>query len=377
MPHTTLSRRLTLAGLVLAALACNGCVYTRLFYFNDPKLDAPTYFDKRVVAPSPDPAPFARSARELDPPLTPAERKHYRSFDRLLESENTRAFVVVHDDEIVYERYFHGITSDTELPAFSMSKTYAAVLLGRAVENGLIPSLDQHLVTYVPELAGKPGYADITLDELVRMTSGIDFDETTLAGPLFYYATNLRRMMYANEVAWPPGTHYLYGSVNVQLLWDVLHRCLHDETVTHYFETQVWAPLGATRPASWSLDSDASGIEKFSGGFNATARDQARLGLLFLHDGAVNGRKLLPNDWVSRSLTPDPIAGLVHTTDDWVRRGRYQWFLTRNGRAYFAKGYEGQYIFVVPDKHAVFVRFGEGYGNINWPSLFQRLAARM
>ena len=115
-------------------------------------------------------------------------------------------------------------------------------------------------------------------------------------------------------------------------------------------------------------------MEKFFGGFNASARDQARLGLLYLHGGTLNGREILPSAWVARSLTPDPIAGWVHTTDGWVRRGMYQWFLTRDGRGYFAKGYLGQYIFVVPDRHAVFVRFGEGYGHVAWTKLFLRLA---
>jgi CubicO group peptidase (beta-lactamase class C family) len=373
-PRAKTPRYLELALAVLVGLSLNGCVYTRLFYYNNPTLDAPSYFEKRVVHASPTPLPLPRRAPQVRLELTAAEHARFRSFDDLLESEGTRAFVVIHDDAIVYERYFHGVTASTELPSFSMSKTYAAALLGRAVSEGLVPSLDRHLVLDLPELARKRGYADITLEELLRMASGIDFDETTLAGPLFYYSTDLRRMMYAYDVEWRPGTHYLYGSLNIQLLWDVLHRRLHGETVSHYFETQVWAPLGATNAASWSLDSDASGIEKFFAGFNATARDQARLGLLFLHGGAVNGRQILPKEWVERSLTPDPIAGLLHTTDDWVRRGRYQWFLTRDGRAYFAKGYDGQYIFVVPAKHAVFVRFGEGYGRTNWTSLFLRIA---
>jgi CubicO group peptidase (beta-lactamase class C family) len=144
--------------------------------------------------------------------------------------------------------------------------------------------------------------------------------------------------------------------------------------VAHYFEEQVWGPIGADRSASWSLDSRSSGIEKFSDGFNATLRDHARLGLLFLHGGTLSGREILPPDWVATALSPDAVAGLIHTTDGWVRRGRYQWFLTRDGRAYFAKGYNGQYVFVVPDKRAVFVRFGEGYGDVDWTSLFLRLA---
>jgi CubicO group peptidase (beta-lactamase class C family) len=147
--------------------------------------------------------------------------------------------------------------------------------------------------------------------------------------------------------------------------------------VSHYFEQQVWGPLGAEMPASWSLDSASSGIEKFFGGFNATLRDYARLGLLFLHGGTLAGRPILPLAWVARALSPDPVAGLVHTTDGWVRRGKYQWFLTRDGRGYFAKGYRGQYLFVAPEEHVVFVRFGEAYGDVNWTELFLRLAEEL
>jgi CubicO group peptidase (beta-lactamase class C family) len=246
--------------------------------------------------------------------------------------------------------------------------------VGSALSQGLLPSLEQHVTDAIPELSEKEGYQKITLEELLRMTSGIDFDEESLAGAKLYYATDLRDLMYSYDVKWPPGRHYLYGSVNNELLWDVLHRRLGGETVSRYFERQIWQPLGAEQAASWSLDSEASGIEKFFGGFNASARDQARLGLLFLHGGTLNGREILPQAWVARSLTPDPVAGLVHTTDGWVRRGMYQWFLTRNGRGYFAKGYDGQYIFVVPDRHTVFARFGDGYGDLDWPTLFLRLA---
>ena len=360
--------------LFLLGLGCDGCFFGRLVYFHTPDLSAPRSFDNRVVQASTKPMPLARSPVSVSFPLTEAERREYGSFDDLLETQETSAFVAVHDDVIVYERYFQGVTATTELPGFSMTKTYAAALIGRAVSDGILPSLQAPVVSYIPELASKSRYRDVTLEHLLRMTSGIDFDEESLAGARLYYTTNLRELMYSYDVKWTPGEHYLYGSVNLQLLWDVLSRRLHGETVSHYFERQIWQPLGAERPASWSLDSEASGIEKFFGGFNATARDHARLGLLFLHGGTLNGQVILPQEWVDRALSPDPIAGLVHTTDGWVRRGQYQWFLTRDGRGYFAKGYHGQYVFVVPERHWVFVRFGEGYGDIDWPALFLRLA---
>jgi CubicO group peptidase (beta-lactamase class C family) len=364
--------RATLA--VLLGLGCHGCFFGRLIYFNTPDLSAPSYFDNRAVRASATPLPLALAEPEAVFALTAAERARYRSFQDLLEAQETRAFVAIKDDTIVYERYFHGVSATTELPSFSMSKTYAAALIGRALSDGQMPPLATPVTRYIPELAEKNRYGDVTLEELLRMTSGIDFDEESLAGARLYYSTDLRDLIYSYDVKWNPGTHYLYGSVNIQLLWDVLHRRLGAETVSHYFERQIWQPLGAERGASWSLDSAESGIEKFFGGFNATARDHARIGLLFLHGGTLEGRAILPQAWVERALTPDPVAGLVHTTDGWVRRGLYQWFLTRDGRAYFAKGYHGQYVFVVPARHCVFVRFGVGYGDVDWPALFLRLA---
>jgi CubicO group peptidase (beta-lactamase class C family) len=345
-----------------------------LIYFNTPSLAAPNYFDKRVVHASSKPKMLAHASHETALRLTSVESAHYGSFDDLLRAEDTRAFIAIHDDAIVYERYFNGVSAATELPGFSISKTFAAALIGCAVDDGLLPSLDRPVTEYVPELVGKRGYDQVTLERLLRMTSGIDFDEESLAGARFYYTTELRALMYSYSVEWQPGAHYLYGSVNIQLLWDALHRRLGGETVSHYFETRLWQLLGAERAASWSLDSESSGIEKFFGGFNATARDQARLGLLFLHGGTLYGDLILPHEWVERALSHDPIAGLVHTTDGWVTRAQYQWFWTRNGRGYFAKGYHGQYVFVVPDRNAVFVRFGEGYGDVNWSELFLRLA---
>ncbi|MBI5534903.1 MAG: serine hydrolase [Deltaproteobacteria bacterium] len=363
-----------LAALVLLGLVGNACAYVRMVIHNAPSLAAPTYFDSREVLPSATPMPLQRAEREATFELGSSLRKKYGSFDAWLEANHTRAFVVVHNDVIIYERYFGEVSSTTLLPSFSMSKTYAAVLIGCALRDGLIASVDQPVTDYIPEPAAKPRYDQVTLDQLLRMTSGIDFDEETSAGGVFYYCTDLRNRMYAYDVKWIPGQHYLYGSVNVQLLWDVLHRRLSGSTVAAYFEKSIWDPIGAEHAASWSLDSKSSGVEKLSAGFNATARDHARLGLLFLHQGTLQGRAVVPKQWIEESLVADPIAGVVRTADGVVRRTRRQWFLTLDGRSYFAKGYHGQYIFVAPDKNVVFVRFGDGYGSVDWTSLFDRLA---
>ncbi|HEY6078844.1 MAG TPA: serine hydrolase [Polyangiaceae bacterium] len=379
MPVTTAFGARLLRGAVLAALALtpSGCLYTRIVYNGIPDLEAPTMFANRTVRRSAQPRPLPSRAHEARFQLSPSEKAHYGSFDRLLEMADTRAFLVLHDDEVVYERYFYGFDSETQLPGFSMTKTYAAVLVGRALDEGVLGSPNDSIVSYIPELASKPGYQQVTLDRLLRMTSGIDFSEESMAGAQLYYSQNLRNFMYSFPVTQPPGGSYVYGSINVQLLWDALHRRLGGRQVATYFQERIWGPLGATHDASWSLDSDESGIEKFFGGFNATARDHARLGLLFLHGGNLNGSRILSQAWVERSLTSDPIAGWVRTTDGLVRRGEYQWFLTPDGRGYFAKGYNGQYVFVAPHERTVFVRFGEGYGDVNWTALFLRLASQL
>lgn len=362
--------------LVLWAVAFGnaGCLFSRMVYYNTPSLSATTYFDQRTVEASTTPSPIPRTEAALHFRLTAFERTLYQTFDELLETNDTRAFLVVQDDRILYERYFGGINEQTALPAFSITKSFAALLVGCAVDDKIFDSAQDRVAKYVPDLDAKVGYRNVTIDQLLRMTSGIDFEEESTAGAMFYYSKDLPQRTYSYDVKWPPGTHYLYGSVNIQILWDALHRHLGGQSVSRYFQKRVWEPMGAVTEASWALDSSASGVEKFFAGLSATARDQARLGLLFLHQGVLNDRNIVSASWVRESVRPDPVAGVVKTSDGLVRRGKYQWFLTLDGEAYFAKGYHGQYIFVIPRKCLVFVRFGEGYGRYNWPTFFLRLA---
>ncbi len=365
------------AAAILLAVACSSCLYSRIMYFGEPSLSAPTYFDSREVRAT-SPTPLRTSDVEAKIAITRSTHNVYGSFDELLAQNHTGAFLVVKDDAVVYERYFGRVTRTTQLPSFSMSKTFAAVLVGAAVRDGILRSVDDKLIAYVPELASKKGYGDITLEQLLRMTAGINFIEDSYAGGALYYTTDLRARIYGYDVKWPAGTHYLYGSVSMQLLWDAMNRRLAGKTVSQYFEERVWGPMGAEFAAAWSLDSTSSGIEKLFGGFSATTRDHARIGMLFLHDGVMNGRAVVSPEWVHESLAVDAVAGLVQTTDGNVKRGKYQWFWSLDERSYyFAKGYRGQYVFVIPDKHMVFVRFGDDYGDIDWPALFVKIADSM
>jgi CubicO group peptidase (beta-lactamase class C family) len=359
---------------LLVSLTCTSCVFVRIFYFNIPTLSAPHYFEERLVRASSHPIPFERRREQVAFAMRQSRDESFETFEALLAENKTRAFVVLQHDVIAYERYFGDVTAETRLPAFSMSKTFGAVLVGAAVRDGLIDSVQQHLVEFVPALSARPGYRGITLEHLLRMTSGIDFDEESVAGAMLYYTTDLRSLTHTFDVRTLPGQHYQYGSLSAQLLWEVLESRLGDRTVARYFEDRLWEPLGAEHPAAWSLDSAERGVEKFSSGLSATARDYARLGVLFQHGGRVGDRPVISEQWVIDSLVQDEVAGIVRTTDGWVRRGRYEWFWTLDGRSYFAKGYNGQYVFVDRDRDVVVVRFGEGYGKVDWTVLFRQIA---
>jgi CubicO group peptidase (beta-lactamase class C family) len=375
----TAPRRGALRGLLssltlLLSTQCSACVFSRIFYYNIPDLTAPTYFDARPVKASSHPLPFERRREEATFAMRRSRSATYRTFEDLIAENDTRAFLVLHHDAIVYERYFGEVTAETRLPSFSMSKTFAAVLIGCAQQDRLFESVRQHLVDFVPSLSTRPGYREITLEHLLRMTSGIDFEEESNAGAVLFYTKDLRYWTHGYDIKWAPGQHYQYGSINAQLLWEVLHGRLGGRTVTSYFEERIWEAIGAERSAAWSLDSAEHGVEKFSGGLSATTRDYARLGVLFQHGGRFRDRPVISEQWVKDSLAEDHVAGVVRTTDGDVRRGRYQWFWTLDGCCYFAKGYHGQYVFVDRARDVVVVRFGEGYGDVDWTALFTKIA---
>jgi CubicO group peptidase (beta-lactamase class C family) len=359
---------------LLLSLLCTSCTISRVLYYNVPDRFAASHFEERVVAASSHPRPFERAGAETDFPIRSSKTRAYDSFESLIAKNHTNALLVLQHDVVVYERYFDGVTAETRMPGFSMTKTFAAVAVGCAEQDGLIASSGDRLVAYVPALASKPGYGKITIDHLLRMTSGINYEEESLAGAMLYYTEDLRSQAHAYDVKWEAGTHYEYGSIHGQLLWEVLSGRLHGKTVSRYFQDRLWDAIGAERAATWSLDSAEHGVEKFSAGFNATTRDYARLGVLFQHRGEAGDQRVLPAQWVEDSIAYDDVAGLVHTSDGAVRRGHYQWFRTTDGCCYFAKGYNGQYIFVDRPLDVVIVRLGDGYGDVDWTKLFIHMA---
>jgi CubicO group peptidase (beta-lactamase class C family) len=312
----------------------------------------------------------------VEPHLALGSRRD--GLDEFLREKDTLAFVVVHRDRIVVERYFDGANRESLQTSFSAAKSFVSTLVGIAIDEGLIRSVDDPVTHYLPELTVRdPRFRQITLRHLLTMTSGIRYEEGGGFPWPFgddtytYYGANLRDIaLNRTRIAGPPGVAWQYNNYHPLLLGLVLERAT-GRSVSDFMAKRLWQPLGAEADATWNLDSEGSGFEKMESGLNARAVDYARFGLLFLHDGEWNGRRIVSRDWV-RAATR---AGTA--TDQASYFGyRYFWWLDvdRPGR-FYAFGKYGQFIYVAPDADAVVVRLGRssGVGKISWLATFRDL----
>jgi CubicO group peptidase (beta-lactamase class C family) len=296
-----------------------------------------------------------------------------------LSDTDTFAFLVMQSDSLVYERYFDGSDRQTLETSFSVAKSFVSTLVGIALDEGVIGSVEDPVTEYLPELAARdPRFERITLRHLLTMTSGLRYDEQALPLPWgddieTYYGTNLRDVALDHtEIEQPPGQEWLYNNYNPLLLGLVLERATA-MSVSEYMATRLWQPLGAERDATWSLDSKPSGFEKLESGLNATAVDYARFGALFLHDGEWNGTRIVSEDWVRA-------ATAVDAATDPAPFYQYFWWVDveRPGR-FYALGNFGQYVYVAPDADSVVVRLGADWGvdNDTWLATFRDIADQL
>jgi CubicO group peptidase (beta-lactamase class C family) len=303
-----------------------------------------------------------------------------KGLDEFLRETETSAFLVVREDRLVRERYFGGSTRASLQTSFSAAKSFVSTLIGIAIDEGLIGSVDDRLTKYLPELAARdPRFRKITLRHLLTMSAGIRYQEggfPSLGDDTYtYYGVDLRDVALNRvRIEGPPGIAWEYNNYHPLLLGLVLER-VTGTSVSDFMATRLWQPLGAEADATWNLDSERSGFEKMESGLNARAVDYARFGLLFLHDGEWNGRRIVSEDWV-RAAT-----GADMTTDPAYYHGyRYFWWrdMDRPGR-FYALGKYGQYIYVAPDADTVVVRFGRDWGvsNLAWLATFRDVADQL
>jgi CubicO group peptidase (beta-lactamase class C family) len=386
---------LGLALLVLAALALPLLVYPPEYVYRVAAWQESDALDWQKFPSHPlEPAPTAHRFAVAPDPAAPrllGELAGTRDWDAFLAGQHTQACVVVHRGAVVYEGYFNGTRRDSIVTSFSVAKSVTSALVGIAVDEGRIGSVDDAVTRYLPELAVRdPRFDRITIRHLLLMASGLDYQASgrfLLDGddPLTTYYPDQRAIALKNtRVAEPPGLHRVYNKYHPQLLGLVLERTT-GMGVTAYLQAKLWDPLGMEYGGSWSTDSRTSDFEKMETGVNARAIDFARFGALFLNGGEWGGRQVISRAWVEESTRPwfPPDDAAYYPPFFAAMPGRayygFMWwgFARPDGTYDFAaEGDKGQFLYVSPRRGLVIARFGFEYGLSarDWFDLFYRFA---
>lgn len=325
---------------------------------------APAFPPKAAQPPAASPWPGLDAAGPVEPATAPLRAALDVAFadNPAPPFHRTRAVVVVHRDRIVAERYAPGVGIDTPMPSWSVAKSVTQALVGTLVADGAL-ALDDGLPGW--QDAGDPRRA-VTVDMLLRQTSGLALGRR----PSPYDVSTRMKYLEADPPAFastaaleaPPGSRWTYADGHYTLLSRLLRdRLGGPEAVVQHARARLFAPLGM---AQATLEFDATGTPLGDHAMLASARDYARFGLLYLHDGMAGDRRVLPADWVRAARTRTPGTGygagfFVNEDDGRVPGWGVPWGMPHAPRdTFFARGFMGQYVVVVPSRELVVVRLG-------------------
>jgi CubicO group peptidase (beta-lactamase class C family) len=310
------------------------------------------------------------------------------NLDTFLANTHTQSFIVIQNDRILYEKYFNRTKRDSIVTSFSMAKSFTSALMGIAIQEGFIQSVNDPITNYLPELLDRdPAFGKITIRDLLMMSSGIKYSEFPFLNgddAKTYYYPDLRRLALEDtRIVGIPGKQFLYNNYHPLLLGLILERAT-GTSVANYLQEKIWKPLGMEFTGSWSLDSEG-GFEKMESGINARAIDFAKFGRLFFNKGNWEGVQVIPAEWVAESTQEDrSINRATYYPDNeffTVVNGYYKymwWGMQRSENDYdfMARGDHGQYIYVSPHNKLIIVRMGEQFGidRIEWLKIFYQFA---
>ncbi|PWC56632.1 serine hydrolase [Azospirillum sp. TSO22-1] len=318
-------------------------------------------YDSRPVARAPVASPLKRTDHGVT--LRYRYERRDRSIEDYLAEHPVTGFLIAKGDTILDERYQYGRTDRDRFTSQSMAKTITGMLVGIAVSEGAIRSIDEPAAAYVPGLAGTE-YGATPIRALLHMASGVAFREdyggaddiARMGRALFGKAPPdpVATVAQFNTRDAPPGTRFRYASIETEILGLILRNAT-GMPVADYLRTRIWQPMGAESDATWVVDS--AGQEATYCCFNAVLRDYARFALLLAHDGAWQDRQIIPRQWLLDATT-------VHAGEEYLAPGTatsysgygYQVWLLPGGRRMFAlRGVYGQVIFVDPASKLVLV----------------------
>ncbi|MGO3182489.1 MAG: serine hydrolase domain-containing protein [Aequorivita sp.] len=305
------------------------------------------YFENDEIPASTDPQPW---------PI----HKDYNTVEatqRLSETNTelgTIAFMVIKSDSIWFEKYFEDFGKASETNSFSMAKSITSAMLGKAIDDGYIKSLEQPVGDFYPQYSE----TGLRVGDLSSMASGLDWDES-YTNPFgmtarAYYDDDLSKTILKLKVVDTPGVKFKYLSGNTELLAMVLQKATNRQ-LTDYLYKSFWNPMGAENPAIWQVDDNENRLVKAYCCIGSNARDFARFGKLYKDFGKWNGEQLLDSTFVAKSIKP--------RFADSPEYGYGFWLSDFMGKDIFAmRGILGQYVIVIPEDDLIIVRLGHQIG---------------
>ena len=292
--------------------------------------------------------------------LKRADRVPDLGLDAFLDNQRNTGLLVLKGDTVLAERYQYGKTAQHRFASASVAKTVLGMLVGIALHEKKINSLEDQVVQYLPALKGHP-YASVSIRQLLTMSSGIAFSESWKARD--------DGMKLIDNTVWqktqggidairefrlrdaPAGTRFRYASSDSQVLGLVLRHAV-DMPLATYLSEKIWQPMGAEANATWLLDK--AGYETGYCCINATLRDFARFGLLLAHHGNLDGKQIIPAEWMKAATRAEAPYLQVGTATPNNGYGYQTWLIDREAR-FAALGVHGQAIFIDPASKLVVV----------------------
>jgi len=290
------------------------------------------------------------------------------SLEELATLHETRSFLVIQRDSILFEYYRDGLNDASTHSSYSIAKSFTSALVGIAIDEGHIGGVNDLVNAYIPELQDGH-FKSLTIEHLLNHTSGIEYNLPVDA--TIYYGNDVLKSLKRIDFAFPPGTKQHYVNLNVQLLGLILYRAT-GVYPSQYLEEKIWQPLGMCHEGIWTIDKKNE-LEKTFCCMGATALDYAKFGRLFLHGGVWNDKRILSEQWYERSIRRDTTGGSSFNYN-------YCWHMGLKAYGDFmAIGLYKQHIYVNPTKELVIVLLNDREKplkaeRVNWWYIFRQIS---
>lgn len=297
---------------------------------------------------------------------------YFVTLDELVMSHPVRSFLIIQNDSIKYEFYREDLDTFDLHPSYSMAKSFTSALLGIAIDEGFIQSIDDSVLTYLPELKDIERSDELTIRHLLNHTSG--FDQRPVLDINLYYGRNIFKQFKNIKITTTPGTKQEYINVNTQLIGIILNR-VTGKSVANYMEEKIWKPIQSCSDGIWSTDKK-NGLEKTFCCLGATTLDYAKFGRLFLNEGAWNGKQIISKRWYNECIQRDTTEG-----SSWNYNNSWHIGLKEYGD-FMAIGMYKQHIYINPKKNLIIVALNDRDDKLlaerlNWWYVFRQIADEM